>query len=96
MWMVLLKLQAIAQIRTVHSFVGEEKTMNAYRVALHESFNLGKKGGIAKGVGVGCTYGLLFGAWALLLWYASTLVIHKKTNGGQAFTTILNVIISSM
>jgi ATP-binding cassette subfamily B (MDR/TAP) protein 1 len=57
---------------------------------------LGKKGGMAKGIGMGCTYGILFGAWALLLWYASTLVIHKVTNGGQAFTTILNVIISGM
>lgn len=88
--------QAIAQIRTVYSFVGERKTIGAYRAALQTSYKLGKKGGMAKGLGVGCTYGLLFGAWALLLWYASILVIHKVTNGGQAFTTILNVIISGM
>ncbi|MCO5555524.1 hypothetical protein L7F22_009069 [Adiantum nelumboides] len=88
--------EAISQIRTVYSFVGEERTISAYRVALQKSFVLGKRGGLAKGVGVGCTYGLLFGAWALLLWYASTLVIHKATNGGQAFTTILNVIISGI
>lgn len=88
--------EAIAQIRTVHSFVGEEKTVDTYKVALQTSYTLGKRGGMAKGVGVGCTYGLLFGAWALLLWYASILVLHRVTNGGQAFTTILNVIISGI
>ena len=62
--------------------------MNAYSSALERSYNLGKKGGMAKGIGMGCTYGVLFGAWALLLWYASTLVIHKVINGGQAFITI--------
>ncbi|KAH7427129.1 hypothetical protein KP509_10G031400 [Ceratopteris richardii] len=88
--------EAIAQIRTVYAFTGEKKTIAAYKKALHNTFELGKKGGMAKGLGVGCTYGLLFGAWALLLWYASILVIHKVTNGGQAFTTILNVIISGI
>lgn len=76
--------------------MGESKAVNKYTTALETTLKLGKKGGLAKGLGVGCTYGLLFGAWALLLWYASILVFHKVTNGGQAFTTILNVIISGM
>eukprot|EP00250_Pteridium_aquilinum_P013715 c21526_g1_i1 orf=740-4684(+) len=88
--------EAIAQIRTVYAFAGEKKAIGNYRAALQTSYKLGKRGGMAKGLGVGCTYGLLFGAWALLLWYASILVIHKVTNGGQAFTTILNVIISGI
>ena len=80
----------------MYSFVGEKKIINAYSSALGKSYKLGKKGGMAKGLGVGCTYGLLFGAWALLLWYSSVLVINKVTNGGQAFTTILNVIIAGL
>jgi ATP-binding cassette subfamily B (MDR/TAP) protein 1 len=88
--------EAIAQIRTVYSFVGESKAVRAYKHALETTLKLGKRAGLAKGLGVGCTYGLLFGAWALLLWYASTLVLSKVTNGGQAFTTILNVIISGI
>ena len=35
----------------------------------------------------GCHYEVRFGAWALLLWYVSTLVIHEVINGGQAFIT---------
>ncbi|KAL2641264.1 hypothetical protein R1flu_008851 [Riccia fluitans] len=88
--------QAIAQIRTVYAFVGEAKTARAYSDSLATTLKLGSKGGMAKGLGVGFTYGLLFGAWALLLWYASILVMDGKTNGGEAFTTILNVIISGI
>lgn len=88
--------QAIAQIRTVYAFVGEARSVESYSEALKTTLKLGRKGGMAKGLGVGFTYGLLFGAWALLLWYASLLVMDGKTNGGQAFTTILNVIISGM
>lgn len=86
--------EVISQVRTVYSFVGEEKAVDSYSKSLDNALKLGKKGGFAKGVGVGFTYGLLFCAWALLLWYASILVRHHKTNGGKAFTTIINVIFS--
>ncbi|KAA8537503.1 hypothetical protein F0562_027111 [Nyssa sinensis] len=86
--------EVISQVRTVYSFVGEDKAVEAYSRSLKNALKLGKKGGFAKGIGVGFTYGLLFCAWALLLWYASILVRHRDTDGGKAFTTILNVIFS--
>ncbi|KAK7382939.1 hypothetical protein VNO78_28603 [Psophocarpus tetragonolobus] len=86
--------EVISQVRTVYSFVGEEKSVGSYSKSLENALKLGKKGGFAKGVGVGFTYGLLFCAWALLLWYAGILVRHHRTNGGKAFTTIINVIFS--
>ncbi|XP_057975011.1 ABC transporter B family member 13-like isoform X2 [Malania oleifera] len=86
--------EVIAQVRTVYSFVGEDKAVKAYSRSLKNALKMGKKSGFAKGVGVGFTYGLLFCSWALLLWYASILVRHHDTNGGKAFTTILNVIFS--
>ncbi|XP_059637694.1 ABC transporter B family member 13-like isoform X2 [Cornus florida] len=86
--------EVISQVRTVYSFVGEEKAVEEYSKSLKKALKLGKKSGFAKGVGVGFTYGLLFCAWALLLWYASILVRHGATNGGKAFTTIINVIFS--
>jgi len=42
------------------------------------------------------THGLLVGVWALLFWYASLLVLQKITNGGQAFTTIINAVVSGL
>ncbi|KAM5565167.1 ABC transporter B family member 13-like [Rosa sericea] len=86
--------EVISQIRTVYSFVGEDKAIETYSQSLNNALKLGKKGGLAKGLGVGLTYGLLFCAWALLLWYAGILVRHHDTNGGKAFTTIINVIVS--
>jgi ATP-binding cassette subfamily B (MDR/TAP) protein 1 len=80
----------------VYSFVGEDKAVEAYSTSLNKALQLGKKSGFAKGVGVGFTYGLLFCAWALLLWYACILVRHRDTNGGKAFTTIINVIFSGL
>ena len=88
--------QVISQIRTVYSFGGEDRAIEAYSTSLNRALKLGKKSGVAKGVGVGFTYGLLFCAWALLLWYAGILVRHHDTNGGKAFTTILNVIFSGL
>ncbi|KAK1553755.1 hypothetical protein Q3G72_003142 [Acer saccharum] len=86
--------EVISQVRTVYSFVGEDKAVETYSQSLNNALKLGKKSGIAKGVGVGLTYGLLFCAWSLLLWYAGILVRHGHTNGGKAFTTIINVIFS--
>jgi ATP-binding cassette, subfamily B (MDR/TAP), member 1 len=88
--------EVISQVRTVYSFAGEEKAVGSYSKSLDKALKLGKKSGFAKGVGVGFTYGMLFCAWALLLWYASILVIHHKTNGGKAFTTIINAIFSGL
>jgi len=85
-----------SQIRTVYSYVGEGNAIEAYSKSLETALKLGKKSGLAKGLGVGCTFGLLFCAWALLLWFAGVLVIHRVTNGGKAFTTILNVIFSGL
>ncbi|KAJ4916722.1 ABC transporter B family member 13 [Raphanus sativus] len=86
--------EVISQVRTVYAFVGEEKAVNTYSNSLKKALKLCKRSGLAKGLGVGLTYSLLFCAWALLLWYASLLVRHGKTNGAKAFTTILNVIFS--
>lgn len=88
--------QAIAQVRTVYSFVGEVKTQQAYSKALHRTLEMAKRAGIAKGLSVGLTHGLLIGLWGLLFWYASLLVLRKSTNGGQAFTTIINAVVSGL
>ncbi|XP_022141195.1 ABC transporter B family member 13-like isoform X3 [Momordica charantia] len=86
--------EVIAQIRTVYSYVGESKAVDKYSESLQNALKLGKSSGFAKGIGVGFTYSLLFCAWALLLWYAAILLLHHATNGGKAFSTIINVIFS--
>ncbi|CAO2819633.1 unnamed protein product [Amaranthus hypochondriacus] len=88
--------EVIANVRTVQAFVGEEKAVNTYREALLGVYKYGKKGGVAKGLGMGSLHSILFLSWALLVWYTS-VVVHKGTaNGGESFTTMLNVVIAGL
>ncbi|XP_021852346.1 ABC transporter B family member 2 isoform X1 [Spinacia oleracea] len=88
--------EVIANVRTVQAFVGEEKAVKSYKLALLNTYKYGKKGGIAKGLGMGALHCVLFLSWALLVWYTS-IVVHKGTaNGGESFTTMLNVVIAGL
>uniref|UniRef100_A0A804LD83 Uncharacterized protein n=1 Tax=Zea mays TaxID=4577 RepID=A0A804LD83_MAIZE len=61
----LFERQTIAQVRTVYSFVGESKALNSYYEAIQNTLKLGYKAGMAKGLGIGCTYGIACMSWAL-------------------------------
>ncbi|URD95330.1 ABC transporter transmembrane region [Musa troglodytarum] len=88
--------EVIGNVRTVQAFVGEEKAVWSYRSALMNTYEYGKKGGLAKGLGLGSMHCVLFLSWALLVWFTS-IVVHKKiSNGGESFTTMLNVVIAGL
>lgn len=88
--------KVIANVRTVQAFVGEERAVKSYREALLNTYKYGKKGGVAKGLGMGSLHSVLFLSWALLVWYTS-VIVHKGTaNGGESFTTMLNVVIAGL
>ncbi|XP_048500756.2 ABC transporter B family member 2 [Beta vulgaris subsp. vulgaris] len=45
---------------------------------------------------MGSLHSVLFLSWALLVWYTS-VIVHKGTaNGGESFTTMLNVVIAGL
>ncbi|XP_057799135.1 ABC transporter B family member 2-like [Salvia miltiorrhiza] len=88
--------EVIGNVRTVQAFAGEEKAVKSYRESLLETYKYGRKAGLAKGLGLGTLHCVLFLSWALLVWYTS-IVVHKKiANGGESFTTMLNVVISGL
>lgn len=89
-------MQVIGNVRTVQAFVGEEKAVKLYRSALIKTYKYGRKGGLAKGLGLGSMHCVLLLSWALLVWFTS-IVVHKNiTNGGESFTTMLNVVIAGL
>ncbi|XP_047314721.1 ABC transporter B family member 19-like [Impatiens glandulifera] len=88
--------QAIAQVRTVYSYVGESKALNAYSEAIQHTLKLGYKAGMAKGLGLGCTYGIACMSWALVFWYAGVFIRNGQTDGGKAFTAIFSAIVGGM
>ncbi|KAH9617304.1 hypothetical protein KSS87_010252 [Heliosperma pusillum] len=88
--------EVIANVRTVQAFVGEERAVNSYKEALMKTYKYGMKGGVAKGLGMGTLHSVLFLSWALLVWFTS-IVVHKDlANGGDSFTTMLNVVIAGL
>ncbi|KAL1222819.1 ABC transporter B family member 10 [Cardamine amara subsp. amara] len=88
--------EVIGNVRTVQAFTGEEKALSSYQGALKNTYIYGRKAGLAKGLGLGSLICTLFLSWALLIWFTS-IVIHKGiSNGGEAFTTMLNVVIAGM
>ncbi|CAL9084000.1 unnamed protein product [Musa textilis] len=88
--------QALAQIRTVQSFVSESSVLQAYSSALRVAQKIGYRSGFAKGLGLGATYFTVFCCYALLLWYGGHLVRHHHTNGGLAISTMFAVMIGGL
>ncbi|KVH92714.1 AAA+ ATPase domain-containing protein [Cynara cardunculus var. scolymus] len=88
--------QAIAQVRTVYSYVGETKVLDSYSDAIQHTLKLGYKAGMAKGLGLGCTYGIACMSWALVFWYAGVFIRSGQTDGGKAFTAIFSAIVGGM
>ncbi|KAH9740063.1 ABC transporter B family member 19 [Citrus sinensis] len=83
-------------IRTVYSYVGESKALNSYSDAIQNTLKLGYKAGMAKGLGLGCTYGIACMSWALVFWYAGVFIRNGVTDGGKAFTAIFSAIVGGM
>ncbi|CAO2186505.1 unnamed protein product [Urochloa humidicola] len=88
--------QALAQIRIVQAFVGEERAMRAYSAALAAAQRIGYRAGLAKGLGLGGTYFTVFCCYGLLLWYGGHLVRRHHTNGGLAIATMFSVMIGGI
>ncbi|XP_042050819.1 ABC transporter B family member 2-like [Salvia splendens] len=88
--------EVIGNVRTVHAFVGEEKAVKSYTESLLGTYKYGRKAGLAKGLGLGTLHCVLFLSWALLVWYTSVVVHKNIANGGESFTTMLNVVISGL
>ncbi|XP_073018950.1 ABC transporter B family member 19 [Primulina eburnea] len=88
--------QSIAQVRTVYSYVGEAKALSSYSDLIQNTLKLGYKAGMAKGLGLGCTYGIACMSWALVFWYAGVFIRDGQTDGGKAFTAIFSAIVGGM
>ncbi|KAK1307181.1 ABC transporter B family member 2 [Acorus calamus] len=88
--------EVIGNVRTVQAFNGEDKAVKSYRDALVKTYKYGRRGGLAKGAGLGSMHCVLFLSWALLIWFTG-IVVHKGiSNGGESFTTMLNVVIAGL
>lgn len=88
--------EVIGNVRTVQAFAGEERAVQLYKTALSNTYIYGRKAGLAKGLGLGSMHCVLFLSWALLVWFTSVVVHKNIANGGESFTTMLNVVIAGL
>ncbi|XP_065856315.1 ABC transporter B family member 1 [Euphorbia lathyris] len=88
--------QTVVQIRVVLAYVGESRSLQAYSSALKVAQKMGYRSGLAKGLGMGATYFVVFCCYALLLWYGGYLVRHHYTNGGLAISTMFAVMVGGL
>ncbi|KAK9061731.1 hypothetical protein SSX86_018914 [Deinandra increscens subsp. villosa] len=84
--------QAISSVRTVYSFVGENKTIKEYSDALEGTVKLGLRegGGLTKGLAIGSNT-VTFAVWAFLCWYGSILVMYHGARGGTVWSVGLGI-----
>ncbi|KAK4261467.1 hypothetical protein QN277_004459 [Acacia crassicarpa] len=88
--------EVIGNVRTVQAFAGEERAVRSYKMALMKTYKNGRKAGLAKGLGLGSMHCVLFLSWSLLVWFTSVVVHKDIANGGESFTTMLNVVIAGL
>lgn len=83
--------QAISSIRTVYSFVSEQRTIKEFGVALEGSFKLGVRQGLIKGIATGSNC-ITIAIWALTIWYGSKEVMFHGAKGGTIYAVGVSII----
>ncbi|XP_027334787.1 ABC transporter B family member 15-like isoform X1 [Abrus precatorius] len=87
--------RTISSIRTVYSFVGEGKTINAFSDALQGTVKLGLKQGLAKGLAIGSN-GVVFAIWSFMSYYGSRLVMYHGVKGGTVFAVGASIAVGGL
>ncbi|KAJ7544472.1 hypothetical protein O6H91_09G080400 [Diphasiastrum complanatum] len=88
--------QVVSGIRTVSSFTGEKKAVNAYDKALQKAYKAGVKQGLASGLGLGGVLCIMFCTYGLALWYGSKLIVNQGYSGGSVISVIFAVLMGGM
>ncbi|XP_039124821.1 putative multidrug resistance protein isoform X2 [Dioscorea cayenensis subsp. rotundata] len=87
--------QAISSIRTVVSYVGEQRSLEKYKKALEKSTELGIKQGFIKGLVTG-SMGMIYAVWSFQSWVGSILIINMGESGGSVFISQICVILAGL
>ncbi|XP_010045610.2 ABC transporter B family member 11 [Eucalyptus grandis] len=90
--------QTIGSIRTVASFTGEKRAIAVYSKFLVDAYKSGVHEGLAAGLGLGTVMLIIFGGYAMAIWYGAKLIAsHKKGyDGGTVINVIMAVLTGSM
>ena len=80
----------------VASFTGEREAITSYSKYLVDAYKSGVHEGSATGVGLGLVMCVVFGSYALAVWFGSKMIRKNGYTGGEALDVIVAVLIGSM
>ncbi|KAH7513544.1 hypothetical protein FEM48_Zijuj12G0211500 [Ziziphus jujuba var. spinosa] len=79
--------QTTSSIRTVASFLGEKRAIDNYKKSITTAYKAGVQSGLISGLGVGFIMLILFGSYALAVWYGGKMI----TEEGYTPRDVLNI-----
>ncbi|KAF8042952.1 hypothetical protein BT93_A1323 [Corymbia citriodora subsp. variegata] len=88
--------QTIGSIRTVASFTGEKQAIANYSKFLVNAYTSGVHEGLVAGLGVGTVMLIIFGGYALAIYYSAELILDKGYSGGTVINVIMAILTGSM
>ncbi|GFP93630.1 ABC transporter b family member 4 [Phtheirospermum japonicum] len=88
--------QTIGSIRTVASFTGEKQAVEAYERSLAKAYKSGIHEGWASGLGFGSVMFIIFGSYALAIWFGGKMILERGYTGGDVLNVIVAVLTGSM
>ncbi|CAH1238854.1 ABCB1 [Branchiostoma lanceolatum] len=88
--------EVLSSMRTVAAFGGEKKEEKRYNVHLKDAMKMGVKKALSGGAGMGVTFLVMFGVYALAFWYGSELVRAGEYTPGGFLITFFCVVIGAM
>ncbi|WCJ22613.1 ABC transporter B family member 11 [Euphorbia peplus] len=87
--------QTIGSIRTVASFTGEKQAISKYNKFLVTAYKSGAKEGFVTGLGAGLSTMIVFGSYALAIWFGGKMILEKGYTGGEVVNVIMAVMTGS-
>lgn len=88
--------QTIGSIKTVASFTGEKQAVSSYSKYLVEAYKAGVHEGSIAGLGLGTVMFVIFGGYALAVWFGAKMIMEHGYNGGTVINVIIAVLTASM
>ncbi|MCO5550954.1 hypothetical protein L7F22_004449 [Adiantum nelumboides] len=88
--------QALGAMRTVAAFVGEKKSIEAYRRKLKIAYAASIRQGIASGFGLGAFMLIMFSSYSLAFWYGAKLIVNSGYSGGTVVNVVFAVLMGGM
>ncbi|KAK7392183.1 hypothetical protein VNO78_20613 [Psophocarpus tetragonolobus] len=88
--------QTLGSIRTVASFTGEKQAVSSYSKFLVDAYKSGVNEGFIAGAGLGTVMFVIFGGYALAVWFGAKMIMEKGYNGGTVINVIIAVLTASM